>query len=277
MMWQLWRKRVSVTIAMAEDRSIAGAQAIRRAMDVVRAVAQFQRSGATLSRISQATGLSTSTTHRILRSLSEERMLRHDEPSRTYRLGLLAFELGLATQAESQVQPYWRETIEVIARKTRLTTYLMARSDCEAVCLVCEQGTMRIRAMPVEVGQRLPLGIGAGSLAILATLPDAEVAEVLSVNEARFAMFPGGGGRAVPILERIAKGREAGFVVSSGSVADGLVGLGVPVLPRQGLLQLAVSVSAVADVIDPDEARQIAAIITSGIRQRLSQTRSIAA
>ncbi len=261
----------------AEDGSMAGAQAIRRAMDVVRAVAQFQRSGATLSRIAHATGLSTSTAHRILRSLTEERMLRHDEPTRSYRLGLLAFEIGLATQAESQVQPYWREAIEDIARKTRLTTYLMARSDCEAVCLLCEQGTMRIRAMPVEVGQRLPLGIGAGSLAILATIPEDEVSEVLAANEQRFRMFPGSAAQAPVILERVAQSREAGFAVSSGSVADGLVGVGVPVLPRRGLLQLAISVSAVADVLDTDEARQIAGVIAAAIRNRLKQAQDIAA
>jgi len=256
---------------------VAGAQAIRRAMDVVRVVTQFQRSGATLSRIAQATGLSTSTAHRILRSLTEERLLRHDEPSRTYRLGLLAFEIGLATQAEAQVQPYWRETVEDISRKTRLTTYLMARSDCEAVCLLCAQGTMRIRAMPVDVGQRLPLGIGAGSLAILSTIEDAEVEEVLQANESRFRLFPGSGGQMPAILERVAQSRVNGFAVSSGSVADGLVGVGVPVLPRRGLLQLAISVSAVADVLDPDEARHIAGTISAGIRSRLRQPQDIAA
>lgn len=260
-----------------QDRGTAGAQAIRRAMDVVRAVAQFQRSGATLSRIAHATGLSTSTAHRILRSLTEERLLRHDGASRSYRLGLLAFELGLATQGESQVQGFWRETIAEIAGKTRLTTYLMARSDCEAVCLLCEQGTMRIRAMPVEVGQRLPLGIGAGSLAILATLPDAEVAGVMAANQPRFALFPGGAEQAASIPDRVAEGRRDGFATSRGSVADGLVGVGVPVLPRRGLLQLAISVSAVADVIDPAEARGIATVIDTAIRARLAQARGLAA
>lgn len=254
----------------SDQGGVAGAQAIRRAMDVVRAVAQLQRGGATLSRIASATGLSTSTAYRILRSLCEERMLRHDEGDRTYHLGLLAFELGLATQAESQVQRHWRETIQEIARRTRLTTYLMARSDCEAVCLLCEQGTMRIRAMPIEVGQRLPLGIGAGSLAILSTLPADESAAIMAANAPRLLQFPGGDDQVPAILERAAQGREQGFAVSSGSVADGLVGVGVPVLPRQGLLELAISVSAVAEVMDPGEARRIAAVIRSAITARLA-------
>lgn len=255
----------------SDKTETGGAQAIRRALDVVRVVAQFQRTGATLSRVAQATGLATSTTHRILRTLVEERMLLHDDASRTYALGLLAFELGLATQAESQVQPHWRDTIEQIAGQTRLTTYLMARSDCEAVCLLCAQGSMAIRAMPIEVGQRLPLGVGAGSLAILSTLDDAEVAQVMRTNSARLRHSPGGGELAEIILERVRAARDCGYAVSSGSVANGLVGLGVPVLPRQGLLQLAISVSAVADAIDPAEARRFAGMIKEAIRARLAR------
>lgn len=248
---------------------MGGAQAIRRAMDVIRAVAQFQRSGATLSRIARVSGLTVSTAHRILRSLTEERMLRHDPVTRTYALGLLAFELGLATQAESQVQPFWRETVEQLARQTRLTTYLMARSDCEAVCLLCAQGSMAIRAMPIEVGQRLPLGVGAGSLAILATLDDAEVAGVIAANQTRLRQFPAGADLAEVVPDRVRAARELGYAVSSGTVDRGLVGLGVPILPRRGLLQLAISVSAVADSLDPGEAASIAARIGQAIRARL--------
>lgn len=255
----------------AQAQATSGAQAIRRAMDVVRAVAQFQRAGASLSRVAKVTGLSASTAHRILRTLTEERMLRHDEATRRYKLGLLAFELGLATQAESQVQAHWRETIEEIARQTRLTTYLMARSECDAVCLVCAQGSTAIRAMPVEVGQRLPLGIGAGSLAILATLEDGEIEAVMAANAASLQQFPGGSGRAATILERVREARLAGYAISSSSVAEGLVGVGMSVPQRGGLLHLAISVSAVADIIDPGEARGIAATIETAIRQKIGE------
>lgn len=245
---------------------IAGAQAIRRAIDVIRAVAQFQRSGASLSRIAQATGLNPSTTFRILRSLTEERMLRYDEHERSYYLGLLAFELGLATQGQSHVQEKWHDAVEHIARRTRLTTYLMARSDREAVCLICIQGSMVIRAMPMDLGQRLPLGIGAGSLAILATLDDDEVERILEAQETRLGLFPRGREEARQIIERVHAARANGFSVSSGSVANGLTGVGVAIQPKEGILQLAISVSAVTDSIDPSEAKQIATIISTTIK-----------
>lgn len=248
------------------EAGIGGAQSIRRAIDVIRAVAQFQRSGANLSRVAQATGLNASTTFRILRTLTEERMLRYDDRERHYYLGLLAFEIGLVTQGQSQVQQHWRSTVENISRRTRLTTYLMARSDREAVCLLCVQGNMVIRAMPMDVGQRLPLGIGAGSLAILSTLEDDEIARILDTLASRLDLFPRGRQEAERIIERITETRANGFSLSAGTVADGVAGVGVAIQPSDGLLQLAISVSAVTDSIDPVEARQIATIIQNAVR-----------
>jgi len=248
------------------EAGVAGAQAIRRAMDVIRAVAQLQRTGASLSQVARATGLNPSTAFRILRSLTEERMLYHDERQKTYHLGLLAFELGLATQGRSQVQDHYRPVIERVSQHTRLTTYLMARSDTEAVCLLCVQGSTFIRAMPMDVGQRLPLGIGAGSVAILSTLDDEEIEQVLEAEEPRFGLFPGGRAEAGRIRQCVAEVRRNGFSTTSGSVAEGLSGVGVPILPRKGIMQLAISVSAVAETIPFDEARRFAGIITAAIR-----------
>jgi DNA-binding IclR family transcriptional regulator len=256
-------------MATTDDQTpTGGAQAIRRAIEVVRLIAQIQRSGASLSRVARASGLTTSTTFRILRSLTEERLLRYDHLSRCYYVGPLAFELGLAASAEAQSQMSWSDAVNRISRETRLTTYLMARSDREAVCLLCVQGSMAVRAMPVEVGQRLPLGVGAGSLAILATLEDTEVRHIVSDREAR----PDGQANAKGILKRVDLARQRGFAVSSGTVAPGVVGVGVAILPHLGAAQLALSVSAVATSIDPKEARKIASLISAAIRSHSAAT-----
>ncbi len=252
--------------AQNTEAGIGGAQAIRRAMEVVRAVAQIQRSGASLSRVAHATGLSTSTAFRILRSLTEERLLRYDEAGRCYYIGPLAFELGLAALSEAQVQTKWRDAVDQVARQTRLTTYLMARSDSEAVCLLCVQGSTAIRAMPVDVGQRLPLGIGAGSLAILSTLDDEEVRHVMSANEQHLDVFPGGRQQAKQILERVEFAKRRGFAISTGTVALGVIGIGIPIPQDRGLAQLAISVSAVGDRIDPAAAKEIASVLFAAIQ-----------
>jgi DNA-binding IclR family transcriptional regulator len=230
-------------------------------------VAQLQRTGATLSRVARATGLSTSTAFRILRTLSEERLLRYDPVGRHYHTGSLAFELGLASPADARLQSDWRETIARIAGETRLTSYLMARSDNDAVCLLCIQGSAPRRAMPMEVGQRMPLGLGAGSLAMLAALPDDEVDRIIAAQQSRLDMLPGGR-KARQIVDRVGRTRQRGFAISSGTVAHGLTGIGVAIPSVDGAAQLAISVSAVIHRIDPVEAAAIAGTIAAAIRRR---------
>ena len=190
---------------------------------------------------------------------------------------ILAFELGLATSGKSQVQAAYLPVLEEVCRRTRLTTYLMARSGSEAVCLLCLEGAAVIRAKPIELGQRLPLGIGAGSAAILATLEPDEAAEILEANASTYDLFPGGRAEISRMLERLAETRGCGFAYSSGTVATGVCGVGVAVLPKTGLMQLAISVSAVTDQMGFAEAQKFAAIIKAALQGfRASRTDMVA-
>ncbi len=238
-------------------------------MEVVRTVAQIQRSGASLSRVTKATGLSTPTAYRLLRSLTEERMLTFDEARRRYYVGPLAYELGLAALPEARVDENWRNVVAEVSARTRLTSYLIARSNDEAVCLHCVQGSTAIRAMPMEVGQRVPLGFGAGSLAILASLDDAEIEGVIASHEARYHVFPGGRKDLDQILLRVAETRARGFSISTGTVAAGVIGIGV-LAPANSLgTKIAVTVSAAASAFEDAEARKLASVIADAVRTHM--------
>lgn len=249
-----------------------GAQAIRRAVDTLRTVAQLQRSGASLSRVARATRMNTSTAFRILRSLTEERLLHYEESERRYYLGPLASELGLAASVKthSEELTHWRPAMESIAKQTRLTTYLMARSNQEVVCLSCIQGQAVLRAMPVDVGQRLPLGIGAGSLAILATLDDEQIQSVLRSQLSSLRQVQSENDDMSALLLRIKKTREMGFSMSDGTITPGVSGIGVAIKNDGKPATLAISVAAVAKGFDLPEASSIAAIIANAIQIKSS-------
>jgi DNA-binding IclR family transcriptional regulator len=235
-----------------------GAQAVGRAVEILRAVARCQRSGATLSKIMNVTDLSRSTTFRLLRYLSEERLLEFDEQQRSYYIGPLAYELGLAAKGQAGLVAERKESIDRIAAKTGLTTYLTARSDTEIVCLAASHGVSVVRAVTLDVGQRLPLGIGAGSLALLSSLPDAEVDAVLTSNSAKIRMY--GEGRLTPkiLKQRVETTRAKGYAFSQDSVAKGVAGVGVVISSPDALTQLAVSVSSVAGHMDTAERERMA-------------------
>jgi DNA-binding IclR family transcriptional regulator len=238
-----------------------GTQAIGRATEILRVVARIQRSGATLAKVSRATNLSRSTAFRILRSLSEEGLLEYDADLRRYAIGPLAYELGLAAQGQADLIARWRQRLDRLSALTGLTAYLIARSDSEVVCLAVAQGSSVIRAVPLVPGQRLPLGVGAGSLAILSSLPDAEIEALLAANAQKLAAYADGRLTASILHERIARTRETGYAFSQDSVASGVLGVGVSVSRPDELKQLALSVSMAATRLDKSEQARLAAAI----------------
>ncbi|MBW8783159.1 MAG: helix-turn-helix domain-containing protein [Novosphingobium sp.] len=246
-------------------RTVAGTQAIRRSVEVLRTIAQLQRTGATAGRVSRATGLSRPTVFRILQALEAERLLDFDEGERSYWLGPLAFELGLAARPKTERRGQWQAAVEQVAARTRLTSYLIGRSGDEAVCLISVQGAAPIRAMPIEVGQRVPLGLGAGSLAILASLEDRDVTRIVGHHKSRLDVFPGGAGALDGVLNRVQRTRQAGYAVSSGTVAKGVSGVGVLIPGRPPSERLAITVSAVADTMLEPDARKLAEEISRAI------------
>jgi DNA-binding IclR family transcriptional regulator len=237
----------------SRSRRTEGTQAITRAIEILRAVARVQRGGATLSKVIRATDLSRSTAFRLLRCLTQERLLHFDEEQRVYCIGPLAYELGLAGKGQADIVANWHAHIARVSAKTGLTTYLVARSDTEVVCLDTVQGTSVVRAVPLIVGQRLPLGIGAGSLAILSSLPDEEVEAVIASNTLKLPMY--GDGRLTPakLRQRVEMTRANGFAYSRESVAKGISGVGVTIQRHGDLAQIAISVSLVGTQLDANE------------------------
>lgn len=237
-----------------------GTQAVRRALKLARLVAETQRRGARLTDLARYSGLSIATASRILRCLADERILLFDDRTRSYRLGSLAYELGLAARGDARRLNRWLPLVRAIADETGETAYLVGRSGAEAVCLAQASARSSIRAVPLEVGDRLPLGVGAASLALLAALPDPEIDDVLRENASANQAY---GRNALPemLLGAVAETRRQGFAQTLNVDVPGLstttfrtAGVGVK-LPGEGpRLQLAVST---AFVVGADDRRHL--------------------
>src|SRR5690606_31297222 len=78
-----------------------------------------------------------------------------------------------------------------LARETGDTVFLSVREGLDAICLERQVGSYPIKTLTLDVGDRRPLGVGAGSLALLAFLPEAEIAEIIASNEPRLVSYPG--------------------------------------------------------------------------------------
>jgi len=190
-----------------------GTQSVQRTVLLLRTVAKYSKQGVNLSKIARDTELHTATVHRILSALVLEGFLTYDSVSKLYHLGIELYHIGMEAHHFSICERY-HSVIEKIAEKTEDTVFLLIRSGNDVLCLDRVEGEFPIRAMTIEIGARRPLGIGAGSLALIAFLPEEEFEMVLSDNQDRYPDYKGLTKSAISKL--VKNSQKNGFIVSKG-------------------------------------------------------------
>ncbi|MBP0437361.1 IclR family transcriptional regulator [Tianweitania sediminis] len=201
-----------------------GTQLISRAADVLRAIPRGMPGGRRLRDIALSTGLAEPTTRRILMALIYEGFVVQDAQGRLYRLGPLAYELGLASNFHGEVVELCLPHVRALSADTGMTAILGMRARWEAVALSHAEGEEKILSRIVDAGERLPLGVGTGGVALLAALSDAEIDEILSAPQ--YALWPIS---REEILARVAFARAHGYADIVDKPLQGLRGIAVVV------------------------------------------------
>lgn len=231
----------------AQHPSRDGTQVLRRAAAMLREVAQAGSAGASLADVARTQQLARSTAHRILQCLVDEELLEQESTDKRYRVGRLLHELGMATGASAAQIARWRPVVEAVARRSGVTAYLMRRSGVEAVCLVKVDGQGALRFVPVEVGQRRLLGVGAGATALLAALRPDQIAEVIAVVSPGLHGYPRID--AASLEAAVQAVQRTGFAISHGRVVEHGFGMGAIVADGTATPQLALSIAAHASEV----------------------------
>jgi DNA-binding IclR family transcriptional regulator len=232
----------------------ASAQTVGRAIELLRLIASSQARHLRLIDIAEMAGLDKSTAHRLLQRLVQERMLVRDPGLRGYRLGPLLYELGLAALPASNLREVSQSALQVLARSTGDMAFLVARSGFETVCLDRIAGNFAIQTMTQGVGDRHPLGVGAGGLAILAALNDGEQKIVTRAVSAQLRRY-----RLTDRLlrERVAMARERGSAVDEGSAALDVTAIGRAIRDRAGCPVGAVFVASIRSRMIESRQREV--------------------
>jgi DNA-binding IclR family transcriptional regulator len=194
--------------------------------------------------LARETDLGRATAHRLLAALVDVGFVFQDIGTRRYRLGSAFAALG-RNAATQEIASTGQAILERIAGETGDTVYISAPEGSAAICLGRAVGTFPIRTLTLSVGDRRPLGLGGGSLALLAAMPDAHIAKVIERNKEWTAQFPGYS--AQTLLELVARTRQEGYAYNEGRVVPGMGSIGVPVLNSAGAPIAALSVAAITD------------------------------
>jgi DNA-binding IclR family transcriptional regulator len=146
-----------------------------------------------------------------------------------------------------------------LAEQTGDTIYASVREGGAAVCVASEIGAFPIRTLSLEVGHLRPLGVGSGSLALFAFLPDDEIAALIERNGVWLARFPGHARKE--LLAKVADTRRRGHSLVEGKILPGMNAIGVPILGADGRPVAALSLAAIADRVSGARVGQLVRLL----------------
>ncbi|QYY28331.1 MULTISPECIES: IclR family transcriptional regulator [Cupriavidus] len=222
---------------------------VQRALAVLRALSdpEVRR----MSDVARATGLDPATTSRMLDMLVQEGFATRDD-KRCYGIGPEVFQLADVGQRRVDLRELAHPALQRLQETFEDTAVLTEASRGEAVCSDVVTGSFPVHANYVTVGTRRPLGVGAGSLAVLAWLPPAERTRRLQQTARKLANYPRL--HAPSIAAEADAARARGYVLFLDWVVEGMGGIAVPILDYDGRPIGALSVAALSDRIRSREA-----------------------
>lgn len=226
----------------ARKSAVAGTQAVARAAALLREIAAGGNAPCALADLSSRLSLERPTAYRILRRLAVEGLVEQEAATRGYVLGPLLYELGLAAKPPLQLHAMASEALGALAQQSGDTAFAIVQSGMDSVCIDRQEGDYPVKALMMSPGRRRPMGIGAGSLALLAAMPEQQARQIVEANGAR--VRAGGESDAKELREAVALARDKGFVVRQAVEAPEILSMAVAVCNAYRTPVLALSISA---------------------------------
>jgi IclR family transcriptional regulator, acetate operon repressor len=220
----------------------SGAQSVERALALLRALEGVGGGGAGITELADATGLTVSTAHRLIRALRNEGFAVQDPVSGRYHLGPALVVLGqraAGTLGFDRLRPLLAEVVDATGESANLGVLTAGE-----VLVVLDVPSPRPLRFDQSEGTRVPAHTSAMGKALLA-----------------FAADPAAAVRALPPLEphtertitspdqllgELARTRERGWSLNDGERDPGVRAVGVPLLRPDGSVSAAMALQGPA-------------------------------
>jgi len=229
--------------------AIPGAQALSKGLSLLTLIADSPQPLA-FTELGRYSGLPKSTLHRILQALIDYRLIRFDEASQTYRLGVRLFEMAHRVWSEFDLRSAAESELLRLRDLAQETTRL-GLLDAGEVLLIDQRDHIQGMRLANGVGSRLPAMASALGKALMAYRPPEELRRHLDTHALK-AMTPN------TILDTAEMQRELdlikarGYAISVEEATLGISGVAAPILDHRGESIGAVSISGPAFRLTPE-------------------------
>jgi DNA-binding IclR family transcriptional regulator len=181
------------------------------------------------TQIAEATGLSRSTAHRLIRALEDHGFLAHYGGEGGYQLGPRLLRLASEAMRQLPLRDLAHPSLERLVRDTGESAQLFVRSGDVRVCIDAVESPRELRTI-VPIGASLPLTAGSAAKVFLAFSSAPERLIRRAEDPERFA-------------HEVEVARSRGWASSAGERQPGVGSVSAPVVGPNAILVAVVSVS----------------------------------
>jgi DNA-binding IclR family transcriptional regulator len=246
-----------------ETASDAGVKSARRALEILERLTRDSRPVG-FGRLADELGYPRSSLHGLLATMIEMGWVELDERSRTYSLGLRAWEAGRAYLHARDLVERALPFMERVRDELDETVQLAVLDGSEVVYVARLDGSQRL-VTSYSVGGRVRAHASAGGKALLSLLPAEDVAQ--RFRDARLDRYTPATITSLKQLKaELAETKARGYGVDLEEYTVGVRCLGVPVLDHEGAPVAAMSVSVPTVRLSTKQQAKALAALTGNAR-----------
>lgn len=236
---------------------------VQKSIQILKAIAQHHESGLRLVDICNRLDLTKPTALRLVTQLADEQLVKRHPRNKKYYLGPYCQKLGETLQAHSALSVHYSPLLKRISARTEDASFLVIIQDLDTLCIARETGTYPIQALAIPVGNRQPIGVGAGGLALLSDLDDETTERYLQVNEVRFLKYKS---LKLGELRRLIKNaRRKGYAVIGSHAVSNVIGVGVVLKNKEDKIVGGISVASLGSRMTAKRQEGVAQIMKEEI------------
>src|SRR6478735_4135153 len=221
--------------------AVPNAPAAAQALAVLRLLARHT-APVPAAAIARDLDLPRSSVYHLLAVLRREGFVVHLPEERRWGLGVAAFELGSAYTRQAPLQRVARPVLARLVDATTHSAHLAVLHGRDVLYVVEERAPGR-PPLVTDVGVRLPAHLTASGLAMLASLPSAQVRALFPDKDA-FVDRHGNGPTSLSALRvLLAETRQRGYAAEDGEVTPGFASVAAVVTDHNDLPVAGVAVT----------------------------------